>query len=285
MGMMSRVELYRQVYQAFPTSHGCEPVTTGVIFHRSVCFSFFERLLSQTVGEAPQAWARPSSKPNPIPDLVMWLFGPWVLHYPQISPGQATRSISGGTDVWLSQKQWWMLPKLFFGQLVGWVLESKFHALIFTALRLWLWQCGGEKCSQSVAKQRSWSRLSCWAVPGLCCVFVLRNTAKKNQTSEASLQTYDSKLFSMNTLNTQRKSTLTCKLGSILPTGPQYELVADVWSMRMKVSTQHKQQQWLHLCQQKKTMATYSAPRLNWHGLNKTWPALSENSPSITTYF
>jgi len=95
------------------------------------------------------------------------------------------------------------------------------------------------------------------------CVCFAQHSKKKNQTSEASLQTYDSKLFSMNTLNTRRKSTLTCKLGSILPTGPQYELVADVWSMRMKVSTQHKQQQWLHLCQQKKTMAPYSAPRLN----------------------
>ena len=177
---MSRVALYRQMYQGFPTSHGCETVTTGVIFHRSVCFSFFERLLSQTVGEAPQAWARPSSKPNPIPDLVMWVFGPWVLHYSQISPGQVTISISGGTDVWPSQKQWWMLRKFFFwvSSLVGsW--KSNFHVLMFTALRLWLWQCGGEKCSQSVAKQRSWSRLSCWAVPGLCCVFVLRNTAKK----------------------------------------------------------------------------------------------------------
>ena len=59
----------------------------------------------------------------------------------------------------------------------------------------------------------------------LCVCFAQHS--KKNQTSEASLQTYDSKLFSMNTLNTRRKSTLTCKLGSILPTGPQYELVAD----------------------------------------------------------
>ena len=228
-------------------SPGCQAVTTSVQFPLPWCLLHFSiGFLSQMVGEAPSAWARPPSQPSPIPGLDMWLFGPWANHFPKASPGQATRSIRGGTDVWLSHKLLWMLRNLYFGQLVGWVLGinwksiSCLHVHCFASVTV---NCEGDRWSQSVTKHRSWSKLSCWVVRGLYCVFVLCNTAKKNQTSMANLPTYDSKLLSMNALNAERKYTLTCKLHSILPTGPKYELVADAWSLRIKVSIQHKQQQ------------------------------------------